>query len=233
MEVRLQMVQAKVVHAATDNTVTLTWARKSRLDPHNLLTAFEFLDQQVPDGEWQIRFEQLHFPDGQSFLQWIGIVSTSVITSATLSERNRTLTEQLLERRYACVIWDEVHKIRRANLSPGNVHRAPEKKSLYRFAERLAACTRTMLLATATPVQLHPMELWDLLSILSVNNPQVMGTETSLWRKADETEISTAWSTWICPGTRPCWNSARSEFNAAPWPNGFRTTICATTRGPR
>lgn len=46
-----------------------------------------------------------------------------------------------------------------------------------------------MLLATATPVQLHPMELWDLLSILSVNNHQVMGTETSLWRKADETEI--------------------------------------------
>jgi superfamily II DNA or RNA helicase len=119
----------------------------------------------------------------------IGIVSTSVVTSAGLSERNRTLAEQLLERRYACVIWDEAHKIRRANLSPGNVFRAPEKKSLYRFAERLAACTRTMLLGTATPVQLHPMELWDLLSILSVNNPQVMGTETSLWRKADEPEI--------------------------------------------
>ncbi len=46
-----------------------------------------------------------------------------------------------------------------------------------------------MLLATATPVQLHPMELWDLLSILSVNNPQVLGGINSLWRKADGPEI--------------------------------------------
>jgi hypothetical protein len=46
-----------------------------------------------------------------------------------------------------------------------------------------------MLLATATPVQLHPIELWDLLSILSVNNPQVLGGANSLWRKADGPEI--------------------------------------------
>lgn len=112
----------------------------------------------------------------------IGIISTSVITSTPLSERNRTLVEQLLERRFSCVIWDEAHKIRRGNLSPVNVYQAPEKKLLYKFAEQLAGRTRTMLLATATPVQLHPMELWDLLSILSVNNPQILGSPNSLWR---------------------------------------------------
>jgi hypothetical protein len=80
-DARLQMVQAKVVHAATDNTVTLTWARKTRLDPRNLLTAFEFLDQQVPEGEWQIRFEQLHFPDGRTFLQWQVDSSTKIDAS--------------------------------------------------------------------------------------------------------------------------------------------------------
>jgi len=119
----------------------------------------------------------------------IGIVSTSVITSAAISERNRNLMEQLLEKRYSCVIWDEAHKIRRGNLSPNNVYKAPEKKQLYLFAEQLAARTKTMLLATATPVQLHPMELWDLLNILSVNNPQVLGSSNSLWRKSDGPEI--------------------------------------------
>lgn len=119
----------------------------------------------------------------------IGIVSTSVITSAPLSERNRELVEQLLQKQFSCVIWDEAHKIRRGNLSPAVVYRAPEKRRLYRFAERLAARTQTMLLATATPVQLHPMELWDLLAVLSINNPQVLGGSNSFWRLSDGPEI--------------------------------------------
>jgi hypothetical protein len=119
----------------------------------------------------------------------IGIVSTSVITSAPLSERNHELVEQLLQKQFSCVIWDESHKIRRGNLSQNSVYRPPEKKRLYRFAEQLAARTKTMLLATATPVQLHPMELWDLLAILSVNNPQVLGSQNSFWRLTDGPEI--------------------------------------------
>ena len=119
----------------------------------------------------------------------IGIVSTSVVTSAQLSERNSALVQQLLAKRFSCVIWDEAHKIRRANLSKNNVFDPPEKKLLYKFAEQLSGRTKTMLLATATPVQLHPMELWDLLNILSVSNPQVLGGPNGLWRKADGPEI--------------------------------------------
>lgn len=119
----------------------------------------------------------------------IGIVSTSVITSAPRSERNRTLLEELMEKRFSCAIWDEAHKIRRGNLAPANVYSAPEKKLLYRFAEQLAERAKTVLLATATPIQLHPMELWDLLYILSVNNPQVLGSPNSLWRKADGPDV--------------------------------------------
>lgn len=119
----------------------------------------------------------------------IGIVSTSVVTSAPLSERNRVLVEQLLEKRFSCVIWDEAHKIRRGNLAANNVYSPPEKKLLYRFAEELAGRAKTVLLATATPVQLHSMELWDLLYILSMNNPQVLGSPNSLWRKVDGSEV--------------------------------------------
>jgi len=67
---RLQMVQAKVTVAATDSTITLTWDRKSRLEPIRVLEAFEFLDKQVPDGEWSLRFDQLHFPTGKALLEW-------------------------------------------------------------------------------------------------------------------------------------------------------------------
>jgi superfamily II DNA or RNA helicase len=119
----------------------------------------------------------------------VGIVSTSVVTSAPLSARNEALVEELLERSFSCVIWDEAHRIRRANLAASNVYGPPEKKLLYTFAEQLAARTRSLLLATATPVQLHPMELWDLLYILSVNNPQVLGSPNSLWRAASSPRI--------------------------------------------
>lgn len=69
-DARLQMVQAKVTHAATDHTVTLTWDRKTRLEPQAIITAFEFLDQQVTDGEWSLRFDQFHFATGSLFLKW-------------------------------------------------------------------------------------------------------------------------------------------------------------------
>ncbi len=67
---RLQMVQAKVTVASSDNTVTLTWDRKTRLEPSNVMTAFEFLDQQLTGGEWSLRFDQLLFATGKTLLQW-------------------------------------------------------------------------------------------------------------------------------------------------------------------
>lgn len=142
----------------------------------------------------------------------IGIVSTSVVTSAPLSSRNQTLVDELLQRRFSCVIWDEAHKIRRGNLSTGNVFDPPEKKLLYKFAEQLAGRTKSLLLATATPVQLHPMELWDLLYVISVNNPQVLGSPNSLWRAVNSprifnivagreavTEVYEKWQYWRNP----------------------------------
>lgn len=140
------------------------------------------------NGGWLTERDEFHpaLPDKLTNCpRKIGIVSTSAITSAPISARNQALIEQLLLRSFSCVIWDEAHKIRRGNLAPSNVYRAPEKKRLYRFAEALAGRTKTMLLATATPVQLHPMELWDLLYILSVNNPQIMGNEHGLWQQSD------------------------------------------------
>ena len=72
------MVQAKVTHAATDSTITLNWDRKRKLDPQAVVSAFEFLDKQVTDGEWQLRFDQIHFTTGKSFLKWQVDTSTKI-----------------------------------------------------------------------------------------------------------------------------------------------------------
>src|SRR5262249_34106581 len=45
---------------------------------------------------------------------------------------------------------------------------------------------KSMLLATATPVQLRPVEAWDLLNILSRGSEAVLGNTWSKWRHADE-----------------------------------------------
>ena len=58
-----------------------------------------------------------------------------------------------------------------------------DPNKLMAFLCRLAGKTKSMLLATATPVQLHPVEAWDLLAILSEGNPSVLGQKyrTSPW----------------------------------------------------
>lgn len=39
------------------------------------------------------------------------------------------------------------------------------------------------MLATATPVQLYPIEAWDLLNVISQNNESVLGSVWNNWRK--------------------------------------------------
>jgi hypothetical protein len=75
---QLQMVQAKVTLAASDHTVTLTWDRKTLLPPPRALAAFEFLDKEVPEGEWSLRFDQVHFAAGRDLQQWQVDTSTRI-----------------------------------------------------------------------------------------------------------------------------------------------------------
>lgn len=119
----------------------------------------------------------------------VAIVPTSVVLSATRSVFNARLTQDLLTRRFSCVLWDEAHKIRRANLREPKVWQPPQMNLLYEWAMKLGLRTKTMVLATATPVQLHPIELWDLLNVLATSNPQVLGTSLARWREATHSLI--------------------------------------------
>lgn len=109
----------------------------------------------------------------------IGIISQGLITSKS------EVVHHLLNREYECVVVDEAHRARRKNLGNNKMGETPEPNNLYDYLLKLAKKTKSMLLATATPVQLYPIELWDLLNILSQNNEAVLGNIYSKWRRKD------------------------------------------------
>lgn len=113
----------------------------------------------------------------------IGLVSQGLITRG-----HPQVIEALLAQRYLCVIVDESHRARRSDIpriddGPERVNERAKPNKLMSFLLKVSSKTKSMLLATATPVQLHPVEAWDLLSILGAGNPSVLGQSyrTSPW----------------------------------------------------
>ena len=113
----------------------------------------------------------------------IGLVSQGLVVRGNPEARG-----QLLSRRYTCVIVDEAHRARRSKVpkvdaSATEIDERAEPNNLMAFLREIGLRTKSMLLATATPVQLHPVEAWDLLDILSCGNDGVLGgaTRTGKW----------------------------------------------------
>lgn len=102
------------------------------------------------------------------------------IISHGLIKRDSQLIQPLRELEYECIIVDEAHKARRKNLNKHTVE--PEPNNLMKFLMELSKQTKTMILATATPIQLDPIEGWDLLYILAQGSNKILGSETSQWR---------------------------------------------------
>ena len=109
----------------------------------------------------------------------VGIVSTGLITG------NAEAAARLTEMRFECVILDEAHRARRRNLSPGHrAFAAAQPNNLLKFIREISPRTKSLLLATATPVQLHPVEAYDLLDALAQGSHAVLGAPGSRWRNA-------------------------------------------------
>lgn len=107
------------------------------------------------------------------------------VVSQGLFSANTEAAEYLKRLDYECVILDEAHRARRRNLSPGCENEAADPNNLLRHLQELARRTHSLLLATATPVQLNPVEAWDLLSLLSQGRDHVLGNDWSRWRKPE------------------------------------------------
>ena len=109
----------------------------------------------------------------------VGIVSTGLVTG------NAEAAARLAEMRFECVILDEAHRARRRNLSSGRRAFAPARpNNLLKFLREISPRTKSLLLATATPVQLHPVEAYDLLDALTCGSHAVLGSPGSRWRNA-------------------------------------------------
>ncbi len=103
----------------------------------------------------------------------IGIVSTGVVVSG----RDDAEAAHLLSKRFAVVILDEAHKAR-ADRTGKTGARAGAKR-LLAFMERLAAQADSVIIGTATPIQLRAVELHDLVTLLSKGTTHVFGREGS------------------------------------------------------
>ena len=86
---------------------------------------------------------------------------------------------------FECVVVDEAHNARRQNLGEGRDAERPDPNNLLSFLYEISQQTKSMLLATATPVQLRPVEAWDLLDVLSKGSDSVLGGAWSRWRNAE------------------------------------------------
>jgi len=88
-----------------------------------------------------------------------------VIASSHLMRRRDRSADLLQAEDWDLIVLDEAHHARRK--SPG----APQEggpNQLLRLMHQLRPKCRSIVLLTATPMQVHPVELWDLLMLLGL-----------------------------------------------------------------
>lgn len=105
----------------------------------------------------------------------IGIVSQGLVS------RRTEAYELLVQKEYECVILDEAHRARRRNPTKDPNKNKADANYLLRFIDEISFKTKSMLLATATPVQVNTIEAFDLIHALALPTKKVMGDIYSEW----------------------------------------------------
>lgn len=116
----------------------------------------------------------------------VGIISQGLIT------RKSEASEYLKQIKYECVILDEAHRARRKNASKDPDINKAQPNNLLAFLNEISFQTKSLLLATATPVQINPIEVFDLINSLALPNEatKVLGDKYSVWRKRPQTALN-------------------------------------------
>lgn len=138
----------------------------------------------------------------------IGIVSQGIVTARTPA------ADELARMEFECVIVDEAHRARRKNLAAPRD--AAEPNNLLEFLQALAKRAHSLLLATATPVQMAPVEAWDMLELLARGRENVLGNSYSRWRRPVEA-LELAMGRKTLPADRPgeSWDWIRNPLPPA------------------
>ena len=110
----------------------------------------------------------------------VGIISQGQITARTKA------AEIIRKMTWEVIVVDESHRARRRNLGEDKEADKPDPNNLLQFLYDVSGNTRSLLLATATPVQMYPVEAWDLLNGMSSGLETVLGNMWSEWRKPEK-----------------------------------------------
>ena len=124
---------------------------------------------------WVDELGMVHRREFKNCPRRIGIVSSALVMRDSSPYR-----DFLLSKRFECVICDEAHKARRRNLNDELDARAVPN-NLLSFLNRISKQTHSMILGTATPIQLKPIEAYDLLHAAAGNSKEVLGSDYSEW----------------------------------------------------
>lgn len=87
-----------------------------------------------------------------------------IIASAQLAKRQVRKAELLAARPWDLLVVDEAHHARRREFNVPN----PRKNRMLELLTELRERTKCVYLLTATPMQLYPVEVWDLLKLLGL-----------------------------------------------------------------
>lgn len=147
----------------------------------------------------------------------IGIVSTGLIVNGDDNGERGALAKKS----FGVVILDEAHK---ARASRGMLGRDPAKpNNLLAFLHKVARNATSVLLGTATPIQLDAVELWDIIAALGQGAPQVLGTpfDSSEWVREDSVQFLTGGRPWP-QGDTSRWGLFRNPLPPATEHSVFR-----------
>ena len=236
----LSMAAAALVLALRDGgpvlilaPATLTWQWQAEL--------WDMLG--VPAAVWSSQTKQWIDPEGYARSPKgdasqivrcpfrFGIMSTGLIVNGD-DEGERGLLRQ---RRFGVLVLDEAHKARVRRARDGSRESA---NNLMSFMEGMAKDSGSVLLGTATPIQLAPVELWDLAFMLHQGGPHVLGQGVTEWRRAASIGYITERQPWPKePDTR--WSLFKDPLPPAAEHRVFRDVREfarlpeATVQGPR
>jgi len=137
----------------------------------------------------------------------VGIISQGLVS------RKTEVSDLLLQKDFECVILDEAHRARRRNPTKDpNIHKA-DPNYLLQFINKITFKTKSLLLATATPVQINPIEAYDLINALSLPTFKVMGDIYSEWHKKPQLMLDMVCGNEMYPKSEIImWDIIRNPF---------------------
>jgi len=137
----------------------------------------------------------------------VGIISQGLVA------RRTDAAELLLDQNYECVILDEAHRARRRNPTRDPNKNKADPNYLLDFLNKISVKTTSLLLATATPVQVNTIEAFDLLNVLALSSEKVMGDIYSTWRRKPQQMLDMVCSIDDIPDSEnTMWDIVRNPF---------------------